>query len=295
MSKKLKKMGYLFMIIILLPYILTVSFNGEDIMKGVSINGNTPYLTVKSDEKERKLSLEEYGIGILAREIDITYEYEVLKSQAILIRTSLYKTIQDEGSDKVHTREYWTRNQMKANWGISKYTEYYEKIRSAWSDTKGQVLLYENGLALTPYHKLSNGKTRSGKEVLGTNKYPYLKIKECKTDKESENAMTIQLIQEKNVEIQEKDKAGYVTKVKCGNDNFTGEEFRKKYHLPSSCFVLQPYENQTRVASKGIGHGLGMSQNYANVLALDGKKYDEILEYFFEGTQLEEVAEIIVQ
>ena len=45
---------------------------------------------------------------------------------------------------------------------------------------------------------------------------------------------------------------------------------------------------------KGIGHGLGMSQNTANEMAKEGKKYDEILQYFYEGTEMKEVAEILL-
>lgn len=49
-----------------------------------------------------------------------------------------------------------------------------------------------------------------------------------------------------------------------------------------------------RVTTKGIGHGLGMSQNTANEMAKEGKQYDEILQYFYEGTEMKEVAEILL-
>lgn len=295
MYKFLKQVGYFLIIIVLLPYIITVFINGNGITAGVSLNGNTPYLVVMKDEKETRISLEEYGIGVLAKEIDADFELEALKAQAILIRTSIYKTIQEQGSEAVHTKEYWTRAQMKSNWGSSEYAEKYEKIKQAWRNTEGQVLMYEGQLALTPYHKLSNGKTRSGNEVFDTKDYPYLQVKECPDDVESEDAMTTVLINESSVKIKDKDSAGYVTKVKCSDGTLSGEEFRNKYHLASACFTVQEYEDQIRVTVKGIGHGLGMSQNYANIMAAEGKKHAEILEYFFEGTVLEEVAEVVVQ
>ena len=40
------------------------------------------------------LILDEYGIGILAKEIEGDAEEEALKAQAVLIRTSIYKSIQ---------------------------------------------------------------------------------------------------------------------------------------------------------------------------------------------------------
>lgn len=295
MWKTIKQTGYFLIIIMLLPYIVTVFVNGEGMAVGVNIGGNTPYVTVKTEEEERKILLEEYGIGVLAKEIDAESEIETLKAQAVLIRTSIYKTIQDEGSETVLTGGYWTRTQMKNNWGTGKYSELYGKIKSAWKETEGEVLIYEGKLALTPYHKLSNGKTRSGNEVFATEEYPYLKVKECPTDIESEDAMTTSLIQETNISVTKSDSAGYVTEVKKGEELISGEEFRNTYHLASACFTLQDYENQIRVVSKGIGHGLGMSQNYANDLAADGNDYKKILEYFFEGTTLEEVAEIIIK
>ena len=50
---------------------------------------------------------------------------------------------------------------------------------------------------------------------------------------------------------------------------------------------------RSTVITQGIGHGLGLSQNMAEELAKEGKSYKEILEYFFEGTVLKEVAEIL--
>ena len=39
---------------------------------------------------------------------------------------------------------------------------------------------------------------------------------------------------------------------------------------------------------------LGMSQYSANQMAKEGGTYDSILQYFFEGTEIKEVAEILL-
>ena len=44
---------------------------------------------------------------------------------------------------------------------------------------------------------------------------------------------------------------------------------------------------------RSVGHGLGMSQYTANEMAKEGHDASAILEYFFEGTELKEVAEIV--
>ena len=56
---------------------------------------------------------------------------------------------------------------------------------------------------------------------------------------------------------------------------------------------MRQTDKKTTVITQGIGHGLGLSQNMAEELAKEGKSYKEILEYFFEGTVLKEVAEIL--
>lgn len=295
MYKMLKQVGYFLIIILLLPYVVTVFVKGEGVTMGVDLTANQPYVYVETESGEKKISLEEYGMGVLAKEIDASYELEAIKAQAVLIRTSIYKTIQEEGSDSVMSKKYWTRALMRTNWGAASYGEYYEKLKQAWNETEGQVLMYEENLILTPYHKLSNGMTRSGNEVFSTEKFSYLKSKECPVDVESQDAMTTTFIQAEKAEIKEKDSAGYVLDVVCDGKTMSGEEFRESYHLSSSAFTIQEYEGKIRVLTTGIGHGLGMSQYYANKMAKDGEDYKKILNYFFDGTSLEEVAEIIVQ
>ena len=78
-----------------------------------------------------------------------------------------------------------------------------------------------------------------------------------------------------------------------GEETVSGESFRDTYDLASSCFELQEFEANTRAVTKGLGHGLGLSQHTANEMAKEGKNYKEILAYFFEGTEVKEVAEIL--
>ena len=291
MKRFLKQAGYFLLIVTLLPYVITVFVNGKGVTAGQE--GGSPYVTVKRDDGKQRLPLDEYGTGVLAKEIEADAGEEALKAQAVLIRTGIYRSMQEKGSDAVLTKGYWTRRQMETNWGADAYGKNYEKMRRAWEETKGQVLLYNGALALTPYHRLSNGKTRAAAEALGEDGYPYLQVKDCPADVEAKEAMTTSLIRGTDMEVTKTDSAGYATEVRCGAETVGGEEFRDTYHLASACFTLQDYEGQIRVTAKGIGHGLGMSQYTAEKMADEGKTYEEILQYFFEGTSLEEVAEIV--
>ena len=69
--------------------------------------------------------------------------------------------------------------------------------------------------------------------------------------------------------------------VQVADTHLSGENFRKLLELPSACFSMQELDGNLRFLCKGAGHGLGMSQYGANVLAEQGKSCTEILKYYF--------------
>lgn len=292
MLRKLKKMCCYVIIIVLLPYVATVFLNGPSM--ATSSHVDNTYVKVKNGDKETEMSIEEYCIGKMAKEIPITYKAETLKAQAVLVRTAVYKHIAESGSNTVLKEEVYTPKEMKKQWGASEYSENYNKLKSAWEDTQGQVLMYGEAPANTPFFRLSNGSTRDGAEALGSEEFPYLKVKECPLDIEAKEQMQTVVMDDLDAEITGTDTAGYVTSVRVAQDKVSGEEFRNTYGLASSAFTLQKYDGKLRVTTRGVGHGVGMSQYTANEMAKEGKSHQEILNYFFEGTEIKEVADIVL-
>jgi len=277
-------------IIVLLPYVVTVFINGPGMVSSSRVDGI--YVKVKTDAGTVDMPMEEYCIGILAKEIPADYKKEALKAQSILIRTQVYAKLRSDGSEAVFEQGFWTREQMEEAWGAVKTAANYAKLESAWQETEGQIVTYEGEPAKTSFFRLSNGSTRDGKEVLGE-EYPYLKIVDCPLDIEAQEQIQTVTVDDIDAEITACDTAGYVTAVRVGNETVSGEEFRNNYHLDSSCFTLQKYKGKLRITTRGVGHGLGMSQYTANEMAKDGADAAGILEYFFEGTELKEVASIV--
>lgn len=292
MMQNIKRLGCYLVIIVLLPYIITVFLNGPAVT--TSANVDESYIKVEHEEKETEMSIEEYCIGRLAKEIPISYDKEALKAQAVLVRTTVYDQIRESGSSAVLPDEFWTTEDMRRQWGAGKYNSNYNKLKDAWKETEGQVLMYGDSPANVPYCRLTNGSTRDGKEVLGAGDYPYLKIKECPLDIESKEQMQTVIIEELDAEVTASDTAGYVLSVRVGEETVSGEEFRKTYSLASSCFTLQKYDGKMRITTRGVGHGLGLSQYTAMRMAENGSTYEEILAYFFEGTEVKEVTDIIM-
>lgn len=289
---RLKKAGCYLLIIVLLPYIVTVFINGPSSVSSFASNVDDTYIHVKTKTGTLEMPIEEYCIGILAKEIPPSYEEEALKAQAVLVRTDVYTKIQEAGSEAVLEEEFWTQQQMQESWGRTKYYKNYNRLKEAWESTEGEVLTYEDNLAKVPFCRLSNGNTRDGKEALGEG-YPYLTIVDCPQDIEAEEQIQTVTIDDMDAEVEECDTAGYVLSVRVGQETVSGEEFRNTYHLASGCFTIQKYNGKLRITTRGMGHGIGMSQHMANVMAKDKKEYKEILEYFFKGTKLREVSQIV--
>ena len=272
MFRKIKKFLAILTILILFPYIVTIFVNGK------SVDSND-----KTDKKNELLK--EHCIGLLAKEVSTDYEEEMLKVQALLVRTTIYKEVEELGEKILKQEGFGDSSNIEGSW--------YKKLEKIWDETEGEVILYHDKLALVPFHQVSNGKTRIGSEVLGSEDYPYLQMKECPKDVEADNQMESKFIQVTGAKVEKYDSAGYALNVAVGEEKINGESFRDTYGLASSCFELQAFENNTRVITKGVGHGLGLSQYTANEMAKEGKTYKEILQFFFEGTEVKEVAEIL--
>lgn len=319
MRRKLKGFGSFLIILFLLPYVITVFFNGTAIQ--TLGKGSSEVIEVQSVDEEgntRTLQVpwEQYFIGVLAKEMPETYEEEALKAQAVLIRTNLYKTL-DQEDGNILGSSYLSDKELEKKWQAGQFDEYYKKLKNAIESTANQVIFYNDTYALVPFHKSSNGQTRSGTEALGTEDYPYLVVRECSADKEAQDEIHVETIDYSQIQKQcqsflvavEKEKAdkkltfsdfeiisydsaGYISQLRIGETTCTGEQFRDALNLASSTFSLQDYNGKLRITTTGNGHGLGMSQWTANDLAKAGKSYEEILQYFFEGTVLQDGGEI---
>ena len=182
--QKIKKLFSILIIVLLLPYIITIFMNGESV------------------ETNQDTALDDYCIGILAKEVSSDYEDEMLKAQAVIVRTTVYSEL-----DELN-QEMLKKPDLNSEW--------YQRLKEIWQETEGQVVMYGEALALVPFHQLSNGKTRSGQEVLGSDAYPYLQVKDCSKDVGSDEQMQTQVLNLSGASIVSTDSAGYVLEVKIG-------------------------------------------------------------------------------
>ena len=80
---------------------------------------------------------------------------------------------------------------------------------------------------------------------------------------------------------------GGIQTITIGGRIFTGKELRSLLGLRSTAFTLEEVGEEVRFTTKGFGHRVGMSQYGADAMAVSGSSWQEILNYYYQGTTLE--------
>ena len=304
MQERKKKMISIAIIILLLPYVLTVFIKGDGTFAVVSMQVDAD-INVKVAGKEKEVMWQEFLVGVLAKEVPCDFDIEAMKAQAVITRTRLLSE-QNNNEKYVFDEVYYTMDQISEKWKSNDVVKVYSDLTRAVEETENEVLKYNDEFAKTPYHLLNNGKTRDGNEVFLSTEYPYLASVECQLDienekeintktvtyKELEKALELEKQEEwcyEDIEIVTKDKAGYVVDVNVKGNTINGEVFRRALLLKSSVFSFQEDGDKLKITTQGIGHGVGMSQNTAHHMALEGKTYEEILLHFYSGTEIKTI------
>ena len=285
MYKEKDSVVFLLLFFILLPYLMTVLILGR-----------------KACPLSREISLEEYVPAVTASQISWDYSKEAIKVQTVAARSNLYVQ-QDKAAENPLIQEAvsYIRKLDMNSFMLEKYQVFLEAAR----ETRGQVLKEKGEVREIPYHAVSGGMTRDGTEILGE-AYGYLSSADTSKDIDSPDYMKGCYFSEDElenkikkkysgfsfdeagtVEVKISDSAGYVLEIQIGNQEFQGEEIKEISNLPSSCFTVQKPEGEIRFLCRGQGHGMGISQYTVQQMSLEGKKYEEILSYFFPELRLE--------
>lgn len=258
-----------------IPYVITVIFNGA---------GNT--LINKKFDMEMLLPI------ITSSQIGEKYELEAIKAQTIIARSNFYRILREEKNLRKTLQQI--KEEMKEN---SLYCVILQdKYEEAVSETEGKVIIWNQELKLVPYHEISSGQTRDGKEVFHNEEDSYLRSVHSAVDKESKDFLNSVYIS-KNIlpgelEIKSRDSAGYVTELLADGKVLEGEAFRKGMGLTSANFTIQEIGNKIRFLCKGKGHGMGFSQYGGNEMAKDSETDEEILKYYFPEMDIVDVKSV---
>lgn len=261
-------------LLLAIPYLCIIGFQGAD----------TALL-------ERRCSVEDLLPMIVKTQIEADYELETVKCQAVITRSNFYRRFAEQEDFIESMNAFLDQTGLRKNKGsvsfwVDEMSDLWQgKYKDAVKETEGIVLQYQGEWKLVPYHEISNGCTRNGKEVFHDQAYAYLVSVDSEKDREAENYINQIVLPADRIPEQllvlERDSEGYVLSFISDGKLMEGEAFREGLRLPSSDITIRKKGDQYYFICKGKGHGLGLSQYGANVLALEGKNYDFILERYF--------------
>lgn len=286
-------------------------------IKDITLSGEeTVSVYITSQNKVVEVPLEEYICGVISNEMPATFELEALKAQAVAARTYLAskkikgcsKANGADICDSTHCQVYTSKAVRLELWDENVRDENWKKISDAVEATKGEVLSYQNELVLYPqFFSTSSGKTENSVDLYWAD-IPYLKSVESTGEEiapkfESEVPIDISefiskfeekyqnfSLNEDNIEssinVLSRSEAGGVKEIQVSGEKIRGQDFRFLYGLNSSNFTYEVDEDNIIFKCKGYGHGVGMSQWGANVMAKEGKSYKEILKHYYTGVEI---------
>ena len=272
-------------------------------------------ITLLREGEIAALPLEEYLVGAVAGEMPASFHPQALRAQAAACRTFALRR-QSEGAP-AHPEaavcadpgccQVWLSEAERAErWGDS-FGIYEAVVRAAVEDTAGFCLVYRGEPILACFHASSPGVTESSGAVWGT-ALPYLVSVDTPEgagdvpDFVTSAALSPDELRrgvrqidpgapfdgppETWVGERVLDMGGRVAAIRLGGAAVPGAAVRQVFSLRSACFSLEWTGEQFVFTVEGSGHGVGMSQYGAQVLALQGADWREILAHYYPGAEL---------
>lgn len=242
------------------------------------------------------VSLEDYLSGVLSKEMRSRFPLEALKAQAVASRTYALqkKLIQLDES---------------AHLGADVLSQVYggfvgdvDGIRQAVELTRGQILTYGMEPIEAYFHASCGGQTESGLDALAR-PLPYLRSVDCPCKKLPQSHWSLQLSSgdlsallghaARELHIQGRTLSGRARRVGVGSFSVDAVSFRAKVgyqKVKSLSFEVEHASHSGwTLQGRGFGHGAGLCQWGAKVLADQGASYNSILARYYPGTELQKL------
>lgn len=278
-------------------------------------DGQTVVRVLMEDGAVAELTMADYIWSVTAAEMPASFETEALKAQAVTARTyTAWKMMAGEAkhpeadvcTDINCCQAYISREQAAANWGAD--AEFYtEKIRAAVAGTDGLIMTYDGAPIQAVFFSSADGSTEDAVAVWG-NAVPYLVGVDSPEGENVPNYHTqvsFTAQEFRDIFLQSCPGAdlsgspsgwfrnrtltasGRVASLEVGGVEVKGTALRTMLGLRSTSFTVETGEDSVTFSVTGYGHGVGMSQYGANALAGQGKKFREILSWYYTGIELQ--------
>ena len=300
-------MGIPFFVVIFLNNDNNINITKEEIKLDYISNNLIRVMRVNKDRVD-VINLEDYVVGVVAGEMPVSFDMEALKAQAVASRSYALKKIDDnrDGSydvvDTTSNQVYLDLDDLKNKWQ-DKYIDYLNKIKKVVNATSLEYLSYKGEIANTMFFSTSNGYTEDSRVVFSED-VPYLKSVDSKWDEDVAsnfnykieysldnfyNNLGLKYSNKLKVLILKRSASNRIIKIKINGVEFSGRDIYNKLKIRSTDFSIEQNKNKVIIKTKGFGHGVGMSQYGALGMARKGYNYKEILNHYYQGTNLEKL------
>lgn len=273
-----------------------------------SFDADAPILLNDGGE-EITVSVQEFLIGTAASELPPDWPDDAVLAQMVAAHS--YALSLGGAAFTCNSAQCagWTSVEvLRARWG-GDFAAYYSRLAALADEVSGAVLCWDGAPAAACYHSSSAGQTEASQNVWLT-AVPYLQGVASPWDADApgfETSVTYSADQVYTIltglgqdtdEIPNApagwfgegvlDSAGYVAQMPVCGQVFTGTRLRSAFSLRSAAFTVtyDAGENAFVFTTHGYGHGVGLSQYGAKVMAEDGKTWREILEWYFPGCEV---------
>ncbi len=248
------------------------------------------------------MELERYLPGIVAGEMPSYWPMEALEAQAVAARTYAWNRVV-ASSDKPYDLAADVRDQVYAGSDS-------DSVRAAQAvkATRGIVLVVDGKMADARYHATCGGVTEVASNVWPSarNALPGVRCPFCSespfakwhielaADRMARLLRSSGFDSERvtGVSVERRSPSGRALSVEVTGENgsvkLDGNTFRRCIGytvLRSTRFVVREHDGVFEFEGEGFGHGVGMCQWGARKMALDGHTAEEILDYYYPGTE----------
>ena len=205
----------------------------------------------------------------------------------------------------------WTSGEvLQSRWG-SDFDANWQRLGELADQVLRALVLYDGEPAAACYHAISSGHTQASQRVWAES-LPYLQGVDSAWDAQADGyEVTIQYTAQQmsdalysGLGIQTSgnpdswvgdtvwDDAGYVDTITLCGVSAGGTQVRSALNLRSACFAIAWQDGSFTVTTRGYGHGVGLSQAGARAMAAGGSSWQDILAYYFPGTEIREDAAV---
>lgn len=277
--------------------------------KTESENEEPTVISVINGTDTVSMNLEDYILGVVLAEMPASYNSDALKAQAVAARTyALSKITSGAHSGNAVCTDFAC---CQAYISPEDYTgggDSLNKVKSAVDETASEIMTYNSEPIVAAFHSMSAGKTTSAEEAWGS-KVPYLVSVDSALEQNEESFETTVVVSIEDfkkslasvsadysggldISVPVRDPSGYVKSLTIGGVTFSGNTIRNLFSLRSTNFNLGLEHGNAVFYVRGYGHGVGMSQHGANLLAESGADYKEILQTYYTGITIEKAKEL---